>query len=161
MSGWKQRWFLNNIGSWDLNVIVVIETRRPAPTLERLWFIFPGCPSSGSAVLVLIKRNWVSKKKLIFLIQNIGFYAPNMIRQREYFCDLEKFLGTSHSLVLMDNCNTICNELIDYVCIIYIDRKGNPFFLDCIQLADPYGQEFPNAPLWTWSKSDRSSDSEK
>lgn len=68
-------------------------------------------------MLVLLKRNQISEKKLIFsdlesrivvmdlmfssgkTVRLVAIYAPTTTGQSEYLHDLEKFLGTSYSLV--------------------------------------------------------------
>lgn len=115
--------------------------------------------------MILLKRNRVSEKKLIFtdpegrlvvvdltfsyskvltfsyskVIRLVAIYAPNKNRQSEYYRNLERFLGTTHLIVLPGDYNTICDAHVDYVGS-YSDMKGNSCFLDlisCLQLADP------------------------
>lgn len=94
-------------------------------------FISPYHPLRGDELLMLIKRNRVSEKKLVFfwsgrlvvleqrfscdkMIRLVAVYTPQL-RKSDYYRDLERFLGTPHVLVLLGNYNSILDARVDMV----------------------------------------------
>lgn len=93
-----------------MDVIFATETQL------RVFFFTSGCPSSGSVLLVLLKRNRVPEENLIFsecrlitmdlfscgkTVRLVAVYASTTTGKSEYVRDLDKFLVTSHILVLI------------------------------------------------------------
>lgn len=81
--------------------------------------------------------------------------AP-FVCQSDYSRDMEKFVATSSSLVLLVDFNVICDARVNHVGSK--KYKGNVDLQDLLsrfQLTDPYRLELPNALLGTWSSSNR------
>lgn len=85
-------------------------------------------------------------------------YAPHNAGQSDCFRRLMSFLGTTCTLMLLGDVNTI-HDACMYCVSSKANRVGNPRLRDLlrkIQIADRLGANTPNAPQWTWVNRDGS-----
>lgn len=105
--------------------------------------------------LVVLSVTHSSAKTFIL----VAAYAPFGIGQSDYFRRLDNFLGTKHTLMVIGDFNTICNSRADCVGS-NLNRSGNLCLCDLLshfQLAGPYKLILVDAPVGTWTNSDKSS----
>uniref|UniRef100_A0A0L8H7G3 exodeoxyribonuclease III n=1 Tax=Octopus bimaculoides TaxID=37653 RepID=A0A0L8H7G3_OCTBM len=129
-SKWKQACFLHDLISHRINVAVITESKMKGPeAFSPLLngydkFISPS-RRGGAGVAVLIKKNLDFQIRAVFLdpegrlvvldvtheskqsFRLVAAYAPNGQRQSDFFRNLEYFLLTSKTIVLLGDFNTI------------------------------------------------------
>lgn len=76
----------------------------------------------------------------------LQFYATKNVGQNELHLNLEKFLGTPHFLLILGECNIICEARLDCVGS-QTDRKGRLLLPDLLIHLDPYRLELPEATI--------------
>ncbi len=184
-SAWKQGHLLNDLRSLNMDVVAITETRiSDTRALAPIFDDFEVHASlsrremGGGGVAVFFRKSLGLEVRKIFLdpdgklvvldvdgsegaaFRLVAVYAPTGAGRPDFFRRLEPFLGTSRSLVVLGDFNGILDARWDCVGLANNRRGGCKSLVNLLrrfQLSDRYRLDFPNTPLWTWSKRDGSS----